>query len=71
MPELARYFFVVQAPSQRYDDDGGQVLPDEKTAFARASALIEELKGDGEFDYRGWLMIVQDSQGRIVFSIPF
>jgi hypothetical protein len=70
LPASSRYFFVIQTPSQRYPDDGGQQLPDEETAFAHATALIEELKSDDE-DYRGWSMIVQDSAGRTVFSIPF
>jgi hypothetical protein len=54
LPASSRYFFVVQTPSQRYDDDAGQLLPDEETVFTHAIALIEELKSDGDGDYRGW-----------------
>lgn len=71
MPKSARYFFILQAPSQRYDDDAGTWLPDDKSALAHAEALIQELKSEDEYDYRGWLMIVRDAQGRTVFSIPF
>ena len=71
MPKWRRYFFVVQGPKQTYGDDAGTLLSDDKSAFAQAEAFIEELKDDGEYDFRDWLMIVQDDRGGTVFSIPF
>jgi hypothetical protein len=71
MPTRGRYFFIVQGPSQAYDDDAGTWFWDAKSAFAHAKALINELKSEGGSDFRDWHMIVRDALGRTVFCIPF
>ena len=64
------YFFTVQGPSQRYEDEAGVLLPDDKSAVTYAEKFIQELKSDRDFDYRGWFLIVQDGTGRTVHSTP-
>jgi hypothetical protein len=69
---LTRYFFIVQTPTQRCDDEAGMLLPDDQSAFARALELMRELKRDEQSgDCRDWVMVVQDASGRLVSSIPF
>jgi hypothetical protein len=70
MSMAARYFFIVQTPSQRCDDEAGVWLPDDQCALAHAEALIQDLKSDGKYDFRDWLMLVQDAGGRTVYSMP-
>jgi hypothetical protein len=65
------YFFIVQGPSRRYDDETGTPLPDDQSAAALAEKIMRELKGAGDDEYRGHVMIVKDVLGRTVFSIPF
>ena len=71
MPKRRRFFFIVQGPKQSYDDEAGTLLFDDKSACVHAETLIEELKNDGEYDFRDWMMIVQNDDGHTIFSIPF
>ncbi len=64
-----RYFFNIQGPGRRYDDEGGTPLADDNSALSLAEKIIGELNADG--DYRGCRMIVQDGLGRTVFSLAF
>jgi hypothetical protein len=68
---LTRYFFIVQTPRERYDDEAGTSLADDQSARTYAEAFIEELKAESPSDSRGWVMIVEDAGGRLVCSIPF
>jgi hypothetical protein len=68
---LTRYFFIIQTPGGRYDDEAGTSLADDQSARAYAESFIEELKAESPSDCDGWLMIVQDAGGRLVCSIPF
>jgi hypothetical protein len=70
MPTRGHYFFIVQGPSQTYNDDAGAWFWEAKSARTHAEVLIEDLKSDGKFDFRDWLMIVKNEDGRTVFSMP-
>jgi hypothetical protein len=65
------YFFIIEGEGRRFDDDGGMWLPDDHTALAQAKMLIQVIKEDGELDYSGWRVIVQDASGRRVGVVPF
>jgi hypothetical protein len=66
-----RYFFHIQAPNQYHGDDCGTLLPDDEAARACAISIIEEVRSEYDLECRGWVMIVCDSDDRIIFSIPF
>jgi hypothetical protein len=70
--QSTRYFFIIQTPTHRLDDDAGISLSDDQSALAHAEAFILDLKSDeASRDCRGWVMIVQDAAGRSLASIPF
>jgi len=71
MPESHRYFFIVRGGGQYYDDESGTLLRDDEAAFDYAASLIEELKSDGEYDVRDWVVTIKNDDGRVIFSIPF
>ena len=71
MPTRGQYFFIVQSPSQTFSDDAGTWFRNINAALAHADAIIDDLKSEGDYDYRDWLMIVQKPLGHTVYSIPF
>jgi hypothetical protein len=68
---LVHYFFVMRGPDRSIEDESGAWLVDSNAAFAHAQELVEDLKSEEDFDYRGWELVVQDALARPIFSIPF
>lgn len=66
---MPRYYFIVQRPGQKIDDDDGAVLQNDDATLACAQRIIEELKDEADCD--GSSMTVKDAPDRIVSFIPF
>jgi hypothetical protein len=49
---MPRYFFIIQTPDHRYEDDRGTALPDDQRALSYEQTIIAELKRDGLVDNR-------------------
>lgn len=65
---MPRYFFIVQTLYQRINDDEGATLENDDEALTHAQNLIKGLRREGDCD--GWSMIIRDTAGRVVSSIP-
>src|SRR5262249_46306431 len=66
---MPRYRFNV-LDTDRFDDEDGVILPDDKTAGARAMQIIHELQKADEASGSGYTMEVL-REGRVVWRIPF
>jgi len=54
-----------------HDDPEGTALPNKEAALAYAGRIMRELKEAGGYDDPGLMMIVKDSAGETIFSVPF
>lgn len=69
---MTRYFFVVQGPDEKVDDQQGEFLPSDNAAIAHGLSLINEIKKTaGRFDSSQWDLVVEDEDREIVITIPF
>ena len=69
---MQRYFFVIRCPDQEENDDEcGTQLASEGAARGLAEQIVRELKEAGGYDDPAFLMIVKDTRGKTLFSIPF
>src|SRR5262245_41360085 len=66
---IPRYRFNV-LDTDRFDDEDGVILPDDKTARAHAMQIIHELQKADEASWSGYTMEVL-REGRVVWRIPF
>jgi hypothetical protein len=39
---MPRYYFIIEAPDQRHDDDIGKTLPNDDDALAHARTIIRK-----------------------------
>jgi hypothetical protein len=70
---LPRYHFVVTWPDRvrEYGNTEGTILQDEEEARRFAARIIRELKQAGKHDDPELYMVVQDAEGREVFTLSF
>ena len=66
---MPRYYFIVQTPDERFDDDSGTTMRSRKEALAHAEKIANELASD--CDCTGWPILIRDAAGRAIFTIPF
>lgn len=66
-----RYFFSLQWADRLHDDLDGTPLPSDADALAYAKRIIRELKEAGGYDDPGIKMIVKNTNGKVLCSIPF
>lgn len=67
----SRFFFIIQWPDGIDDDAEGTLLSGKEAAHAYAHRIIRELKEAGGYDDPAPVMIVRDTDGTTVYSIPF
>jgi hypothetical protein len=68
---LAPYYFDVRSYGELHDHRGGTLMADDDAALDYARRLIRDLRQAGGYDDPGLTLIVRNSVGRTVFSIPF
>lgn len=65
------YYFDVRGYGDRNDDRGGTLMPNDEAALAYARRIINELRGAGGYNDPALTLIVRNSAGKTVYSIPF
>ena len=65
------YYFDVRGYGDRSDDRGGTLMPNDEAALAYARRIIRELRQAGGYNDPALTMIVRNSAGKTVYSIPF
>jgi hypothetical protein len=68
---LFPYYFDVRGYGEFNDDRGGRLMPNDEAALDYARRMIRELRQIGGYDDAGLTLIVRNSAGKTVFSIPF
>jgi hypothetical protein len=68
---LSPYYFDVRSYGEQYDYRGGTLMPDDDAALDYARRLIRDLRAAGGYDDPALTLIVRNSAGTTVFSIPF
>jgi hypothetical protein len=64
------YYFDVR-DGEHHDDRGGRLMPNDEAALAHARRIIRELRASGGYDDPALTLIVRNSAGKTLFSIPF
>jgi hypothetical protein len=70
-PDMPRYRFILQWSDKAQGDEHGTHLPDHDAACEYAHRVVRELKEDGGYNEPGLRMIVRDTNGKLIRSIPF
>ena len=65
------YYFDVQGYREEHDDRGATLMPNDEAALAYARRIIRELTEAGGYRDPSLTMIVRNSAGKTVYSIPF
>ena len=65
------YYFDIQGYREEHDDRGGTLMPNDEAALAHACRIIQELMEAGGYRDPELTMIVRNSAGKTVYSIPF
>jgi hypothetical protein len=65
------YYFDIQGYREEHDDRGGTLMPNDEAALAYACRIIRELMEAGGYRDPALTMIVRNSAGKTVYSIPF
>jgi hypothetical protein len=65
------YYFDVQGYGEQHDDRGDKLMPNDEAALAYARRIIRELTEAGGYRDPTLTMIVRNSAGKTVYSIPF
>lgn len=65
------YYFEVRGYSEAHDDRGTTLMPSDEAALAYARRIINELLEAGGYEDSALTMIVRNSAGKTVYSIPF
>ncbi len=65
------YYFDVRGYGDRNEDRGGTLMPNDGAALTYARRIIRELRQAGGYDDPALTMIVRNSAGKTVYSIPF
>jgi uncharacterized protein DUF6894 len=65
------YYFDIQGYREEHDDRGGTLMPNDEAALAYACRIIRELMEAGGYRDPSLTMIVRNSAGKTVYSIPF
>lgn len=68
---MSLYFFDIRSYGEQQDFRGGRSMPDDETALAHARRMVAELRGAGGYDDAGLTLVVRNSTGRMIFSLPF
>jgi len=68
---LFPYYFDVRGYGEFNDDRGGKLMPNDEAALAYARRMISELRQIRGYNDAGLTLIVRNSAGKTVFSIPF
>jgi hypothetical protein len=66
-----RYFFAIRWPDREDGDFEGEVFPNSDAAREHARRVILELKESAGYDDPDLVMVVSDSPGKAVCTIPF
>jgi hypothetical protein len=65
------YYFEVRGYCETHEDRGGTLMPNDNAALDYARRIIRELRQAGGYDDAALTMIVRNSAGKAVYSIPF
>jgi hypothetical protein len=66
-----RYYFNLEGSLEADDDRHGTVLASEEAALAYANRIVRELKEAGGYDVTDLKMVVKNSDGNVIYVIPF
>jgi hypothetical protein len=65
------YYFDVLSYGEKHDYRGRTLMADDEAALDYARRLIRDLRETGGYDDPALTLIVRNSVGQTVFSIPF
>jgi hypothetical protein len=68
---LFPYYFEVRGYGEAHEDHGGTLMPNDNAALIHARRIIRELREAGGYEDAALTMIVRNSAGKTVYSIPF
>jgi len=68
---LFPYYFEVRGYREEHDDRGGTLMPNDEAALTHARRIIRELREAGGYEDAALTMIVRNSAGKTLYSIPF
>jgi hypothetical protein len=68
---MPRYYFNLEGGSHGDNDRSGTLLSNDSAARDYAERIVGELQDAGGYDGAGLTMVVKDTDGRTIFSIPF
>ena len=69
--KLSRFFFTLRCAGEVFEDFEGTFLPDEAAALVHTRRIIRELKETGDYDNATLVIVVRNTTGSTLFSIPF
>jgi hypothetical protein len=68
---MSKYFFDLHGLPESHRDKHGTELPDDNAALAYAERVVRELKVAGGYNVPGLAMVVRDTNGKTILSVPF
>jgi hypothetical protein len=68
---LFPYYFDIRSYGEQLDYRGGTLMADDDAALAYARRMITELRQAGGYNDPALTLIVRNSAGKTVYSLPF